>query len=94
MEDQAINRAHRIGATGQVTVTRMLILDTIEERINLVLEEKRERLLVEDPVAEGDGVAQNDHPGPAGLGLLGVLRSALAPAGRRRLGGRFGKTER
>jgi len=42
IEDQAINRAHRIGAKGAVTVTRMLALNTIEERINQVLEHKRE----------------------------------------------------
>lgn len=42
IEDQAINRAHRIGAAGPVTVTRMLALSTIEERINQVLEHKRE----------------------------------------------------
>ena len=42
VEDQAINRAHRIGAAGPVTVTRMLTLGTIEERINDVLERKRE----------------------------------------------------
>ncbi len=42
VEDQAINRAHRIGAAGPVTVTRFLMLDTIEQRINQVLEEKRE----------------------------------------------------
>ncbi|MHB8901400.1 MAG: DEAD/DEAH box helicase [Thermoguttaceae bacterium] len=42
IEDQAVNRAHRIGAAGPVTVTRFLVTDTIEERINLVLEEKRE----------------------------------------------------
>jgi SNF2 family DNA or RNA helicase len=42
VEDQAINRAHRIGAAGPVTVTRFLTVDTIEERINQVLEEKRE----------------------------------------------------
>ncbi len=42
IEDQAVNRAHRIGAAGPVTVTRFLASDTIEERINLVLEEKRE----------------------------------------------------
>jgi SNF2 family DNA or RNA helicase len=42
VEDQAINRAHRIGAAGPVTVTRMLMLDTIEQRIQDVLEEKRE----------------------------------------------------
>ncbi len=42
VEDQAINRVHRIGAAGPVTVTRFLALGTIEERINQVLEEKRE----------------------------------------------------
>lgn len=42
IEDQAINRAHRIGAAGPVTVTRMLAMGTIEERINEVLEHKRE----------------------------------------------------
>jgi SNF2 family DNA or RNA helicase len=42
VEDQAINRAHRIGAAGPVTVTRFLSLGTIEERIDRVLAEKRE----------------------------------------------------
>ena len=42
VEDQAINRAHRIGAAGPVTVTRMLCMNTIEQRIHAVLEEKRE----------------------------------------------------
>jgi SNF2 family DNA or RNA helicase len=42
VEDQAINRAHRIGAAGPVTVTRYLAAGTIEERINAVLEQKRE----------------------------------------------------
>ena len=42
VEDQAINRAHRIGVAGPVTVTRFLMLDTIEERIDLILQEKRE----------------------------------------------------
>jgi SNF2 family DNA or RNA helicase len=42
VEDQAINRAHRIGAAGPVTVTRFLALGTIEERIDRVLAEKRE----------------------------------------------------
>ena len=41
VEDQAINRAHRIGASGPVTVTRFLIADTIEERIDHVLQSKR-----------------------------------------------------
>jgi SNF2 family DNA or RNA helicase len=42
VEDQAINRAHRIGAQGPVTVTRMLTLHTIEERIQQILDEKRQ----------------------------------------------------
>ena len=42
VEDQAINRAHRIGAAGPVTVCRFLTFDTIEQRINQILEEKRE----------------------------------------------------
>jgi SNF2 family DNA or RNA helicase len=42
VEDQAINRAHRIGAKQAVTVTRFLALNTIEQRINEVLERKRE----------------------------------------------------
>ena len=42
VEDQAINRAHRIGVAGPVTVSRFLMHNTIEQRINQVLEEKRE----------------------------------------------------
>jgi SNF2 family DNA or RNA helicase len=42
IEDQAINRAHRIGAAGSVTVTRMLMAGTIEQRIAAVLDQKRE----------------------------------------------------
>jgi SNF2 family DNA or RNA helicase len=42
VEDQAINRAHRIGAAGPVTVSRFLTLDTIEERIDAILQQKRE----------------------------------------------------
>jgi SNF2 family DNA or RNA helicase len=42
IEDQAINRAHRIGAAGSVTITRMTSEGTIEERIHSILEEKRQ----------------------------------------------------
>ena len=42
VEDQAINRAHRIGTKGPVTVTRFLIQGTVEERIDEVLRQKRE----------------------------------------------------
>ncbi|MEM8946054.1 MAG: ATP-dependent helicase, partial [Planctomycetota bacterium] len=53
IEDQAINRAHRIGAAGPVTVTRFITSGTIEQRIDRVLEEKRELFnAVFDPDAE------------------------------------------
>ncbi len=42
IEDQAINRAHRIGCKSQVIVTRFISKDTIEEKIDRVLTEKRE----------------------------------------------------
>jgi SNF2 family DNA or RNA helicase len=42
VEDQAINRAHRIGCKSRVIVTRFICKDTIEERIDRVLREKRE----------------------------------------------------
>lgn len=42
IEDQAINRAHRIGQKSQVIVTKFISKDTIEERIDRVLNEKRE----------------------------------------------------
>jgi SNF2 family DNA or RNA helicase len=44
VEDQAINRAHRLGVKQAVTVTRMMAVDTIEQRIDTVLSEKRELL--------------------------------------------------
>jgi len=52
IEDQAINRAHRIGAAGAVTVTRFLAIDTIEERIDEVLRHKRN---LSDTILAGAG---------------------------------------
>ena len=53
VEDQAINRAHRIGVDGPVTVTRYLMLETIEERIDRVLQEKRDLFDIIFSGAEG-----------------------------------------
>jgi SNF2 family DNA or RNA helicase len=53
VEDQAINRAHRIGVDGPVNVTRFLMLDTIEERIDRILQEKRELFDIIFSGAEG-----------------------------------------
>lgn len=52
IEDQAINRAHRIGCKSKVIVTRFICKDTIEERIDRVLNEKRE--LFAAILGEGD----------------------------------------
>lgn len=54
VEDQAINRAHRIGCKSQVIVTKFICKDTIEERIDKVLRQKRE--LFASILGEGDDV--------------------------------------
>ncbi|VFQ81665.1 unnamed protein product [Cuscuta campestris] len=41
-EDQAIDRAHRIGQTQPVTVLRLTVKDTVEDRILALQEKKRE----------------------------------------------------
>lgn len=63
VEDQAVNRAHRIGAAGPVTVTRMMAADTIEQRIHDVLEQKRElfnQLFAEAGVPRNSGLSQEE----------------------------------
>jgi len=52
VEDQAINRAHRIGQTNPVIITRFICENTIEERIDRILAEKRE--LFEAILGDGD----------------------------------------
>ncbi|KAJ1400167.1 Zinc finger, RING-type [Sesbania bispinosa] len=59
-EDQAIDRAHRIGQTRPVTVTRITIKDTVEDRILALQEEKRKM------VASAFG---EDHAGSSGTRL-------------------------
>ncbi|MCU0959234.1 MAG: DEAD/DEAH box helicase [Pirellulaceae bacterium] len=78
VEDQAINRAHRIGAVGPVTVTRMLTLNTIEQRIEQVLEEKRQlaaRVFSETGEPDSLGLTQQD--------IFGLFNLAAPAAGKR-----------
>jgi SNF2 family DNA or RNA helicase len=63
VEDQAINRAHRLGAKGTVTVSRMMTLNTIEQRIHNILEEKRQlinTLFEETGTPKGLGLSQKE----------------------------------
>ena len=59
VEDQAINRAHRIGQRHPVTVTRFLSENTIEQRIAEILEAKRKVF--------NDLLANADKPTTMGL---------------------------
>jgi len=63
IEDQAINRAHRIGAAGSVTITRMIMAGTIEQRIHDILEEKRElfnEILSPDAMPTNRGLSRDE----------------------------------
>ena len=63
VEDQAINRAHRIGASGPVTVSRFLCSGTIEERINVILQRKRElfaRVFRDSSAPRRKGLSRDD----------------------------------
>jgi SNF2 family DNA or RNA helicase len=59
VEDQAVNRAHRLGQKSQVYVKRFISQGTIEERIAEVLERKRQLF--------NELIAQNGLPPSLGL---------------------------
>ena len=72
IEEQAIDRAHRIGQSRPVTVHRMLIEGTVEDRI-IALQEKKRQLI-------GDALDEKASQNIARLGprelayLFGVRR--------------------
>ena len=81
IEDQAVNRAHRIGAAGPVTVTRMMASGTIEQRIHEVLEQKRElfnQLFADNalPSNSGTGLSQDEI---FGLFNLNIAKPSSSP---------------
>ncbi|MFN1150291.1 DEAD/DEAH box helicase, partial [Serratia liquefaciens] len=69
VEDQASDRAHRIGQERPVTVYRLVMEDTIEE--HMVALHGRKRQLAEDLLAGSDGVGRLDTQA-----LLAVLRGS------------------
>jgi SNF2 family DNA or RNA helicase len=63
IEDQAINRAHRLGQKSPVFVTRFISQSTIEGRIHEVLEKKRElfnELIEQNGPPPSLGLTEND----------------------------------
>jgi SNF2 family DNA or RNA helicase len=79
VEDQAIARAHRIGASGPVTVTRFLIRDTIEQRIDQILQEKRDLF---DTIFSGEHTPTNLGLSQEDLFGLFQLQSPASSLGR------------
>ena len=63
VENQASDRAHRIGQTGQVTITRLIMRHTIEEKM-MVLKERKSKLyqaiLEEGTGGGGAGLTRED----------------------------------
>ncbi|MFO0013809.1 MAG: DEAD/DEAH box helicase [Planctomycetota bacterium] len=79
VEDQAINRAHRLGVKQPVTVTRMMAVETIEQRIDEVLSQKRELLqtLFAEAGTPGNlGLSRQEIFGLFGLSTPRVARDA------------------
>lgn len=73
VEDQASDRAHRIGQTRPVTVYRLITRDTIEEKIVALHERKRH---LADSLLEGTGEASSISTDE----LIGLLQEAQHPA--------------
>ena len=57
-EDQAVHRAHRFGRKQPLQVVRLLIVDTIEERVDKILREKK--LLFDEYVENAKGFTPDD----------------------------------
>ena len=67
MENQASDRAHRIGQTNVVNVFRLIIKDTIEERI---IQLQKEKSNLADRILSGEGVSSATLSGQDLLELL------------------------
>ncbi len=73
-EDQASDRAHRMGQTKPVTIIRLVSTGSVEERILALHAEKRD--LIDAVLAGSDAAATLSE-----ADLLGLLRGGVAPSG-------------
>lgn len=67
VQNQATDRAHRIGQTNVVTVYRLIVKDTIEENIMKLQEKKRE---LADQILSGEGMGSGSFSREELLELL------------------------
>ena len=77
VEDQAESRAHRLGQAYPVTIYRYLCADTIEERIDARLREKRRmfrEVVEEDPADLAAALSESELFGLFGLSAPGKAR--------------------
>lgn len=79
VEDQAINRVHRLGSTAPVVVTRYTVADTIEERIEKLL--RRKRILFDQIFSSDNRLSKLGLSREEWLSLFEL--ELLAEAGRR-----------
>jgi len=73
VEDQAADRAHRMGQTRPVTIVRLVALGTVEERVLSL--HARKRALVASVLQEGDAAGRMDA-----RDMVALLQEASAPA--------------
>jgi hypothetical protein len=88
VEQQAVARVHRIGQTRPVTITRLIVEDTVEEKVRALCEAKQ-RLITSaadgHPAAgHSSGARQHAAPhngGPEGMDVEGSAAAAAADSG-------------